>query len=268
MHPRETGLKHTFMKCFKILRCKVLSFEVFSYLLSFNLSRFFLPCFNKLGLSCSLPFFLQDLYPFVLLPGWRSILPAVCECCSWELSGAKQSRIIAFPVLHTVVLLTGHKTTASFFSGTVTLLIPIQLMCLCSIPPQALSTLLFCIGATASPFQCTCVLLSQDTLRASILKAVTFPTLWRTRKAKFCFPRPPWNDVFSYHQADSVMSWLTADLRIHINIEVNWVGHSRMGYRWKKKMMKLVTEWISVRHKILSNLSKLVPWKEWTCVLI
>lgn len=114
-----------------------------------------------LGLPCSLPSFLQDLYPSVLLPGWRSIFPTLYECYSWELSGAKQSRIIAFLVLHTVVLLTGHKTTARFFSGPVTLLIPIQLMCLCSIPPQAVSTLLFCLGATASPFQCTCVLLSQ-----------------------------------------------------------------------------------------------------------
>lgn len=181
----------------------------------------------------------------------------MCECCSWELSGAKQSRIIAFPVLHTVVLLTGRQTTATlFFSGTVTLLIPLQLMCLCSLPPQAVSTLLFCVQATASPLQC--VLLSQDTLTARILKAVAFPTLWRTRKAKSCFPRPPWNDVSSYHQADLIMPWFTAHLINHINVAVNWVDHSRVAIGGKK-MMKLVTDWISVRHKIPSNLSKLVP---------
>lgn len=253
------------MKCFKTLRCQVLSFEAFSYLLSFNLSRcclLFLVSTSLARLVLS-PFSCRIYTPlFWPLLCFQAACPETPrsqqrECCSWELSSAKQGRIIAFPVLHTVVLLTRRKTTATFFPGAVTLLIPLQLMCLCSIPPQAVSTLLLCVWATASPFPCACVLLSQDTRRTSILKAVAFPTLWRKRKAKFCFPRPPWNDVSPYHQG-LIVPGLSADLRNHISVEVNWVGHSKITVS-EKRMMKLVTDWISVRHKIQSNSSKLVP---------
>ena len=118
-------LKHTFIKCFKILRHQVLSFELLSGLSSFSLSRCYLLFFVSTSLArlVLLPFSCRiytPLFHLLLCSGlraclpWNTMLPTLWKCCSWELSSAKQSRIITFLVLHTVVLLTQPKATVTF----------------------------------------------------------------------------------------------------------------------------------------------------------
>lgn len=160
----------------------MLSFELFSYLLIFN------PFLWLPSLPCSLPFFLQDLYPFVL--------PALNTPPSQRVSAAAESYQVLSRAEKSLSLfytpcssLTGRQTTAPlFFPGAVTLLIPLQMMCL---PPQAASTLLLlllllCVPATV---MCVCPPFSGYTQDKAFWKLLLFPTPLRTGKAKFCFPK-------------------------------------------------------------------------------